>query len=151
MLFMKIGIANDHRAYDVKERLKLLLDDYEIVDFGSFSSESVDFPKYAFTLATAVSKGEVDLGIAMCGTGIGFSIACNKVKGVRCAKVNSKEEAKLAKEHNNANILAFGANYFDEKQIKEMIDTFINSTFNTDPKYKIRNEQIKKYEEKNEY
>lgn len=148
---MKIGIANDHRAYDVKERLKLLLDDYEIVDFGSFSSESVDFPKYAFTLATAVSKGEVDLGIAMCGTGIGFSIACNKVKGVRCAKVNSKEEAKLAKEHNNANILAFGANYFDEKQIKEMIDTFINSTFNTDPKYKIRNEQIKKYEEKNEY
>ena len=148
---MKIGIANDHRAYDVKEKLKNLLDDYDITDFGCFSSESVDFPKYAFTLAEAVKKGEVDLGIAICGTGIGFSIACNKVKGIRCAKVNSVEEAKLAKQHNNANVLAFGANYFDEKQIKEMFDAFVNSTFNTDPKYKIRNDEISKYEEDNEY
>ncbi len=148
---MKIGIANDHRAYDVKENLKKLLDGYDVVDFGCFSSESVDFPKYAFPLAESVRNNDVDLGIAICGTGIGFSIACNKVKGIRCAKINSIEEARLAKEHNNANILAFGANYFNELQIKEMLDTFINSTFNTNPKYKIRNEQILNYEDKNEY
>lgn len=148
---MKIGIANDHRAYDVKENLKKLLDGYDVVDFGCFSSESVDFPKYAFPLAESVRNNDVDLGIAICGTGIGFSIACNKVKGIRCAKINSIEEARLAKEHNNANILAFGANYFNELQIKEMLDTFINSTFNINPKYKIRNEQILNYEDKNEY
>ena len=148
---MKIGIANDHRAYNVKEKLKSLLDSYDIVDYGCFSSDMVDYPKYAFTLGNAVINKEVDLGIVMCGTGIGVSIACNKVKGIRCAKIDSKDEAKSAKEHNNANVLAFSAQRHAAEEIKEMVDIFINSTFNTAPRYKMRIEQVEKYEETNEY
>lgn len=148
---MKIGIANDHRAYDTKEKLKKLLEDYDVFDYGCFSNEMVDYPKYAFKLAEAVKNKEVDLGIVMCGTGIGVSIACNKVKTIRCAKIDNFEEAKSAKEHNNANILAFGAQSHDAIEIKKMIEIFINSTFNTEPRYKIRIDQVEKYEETNEY
>lgn len=148
---MKIGIANDHRAYDYKETLKKMLNEYEIIDYGSFDSNLVDYPKYAFDLSNAVLKKEVDLGIIMCGTGIGVSIACNKVKGIRCAKIDNKEEAKSAKEHNDANILAFGAQSHAPVEIKEMIEIFLNSTFNLEPRYKIRINQVEKYEETNEY
>lgn len=148
---MKIGIACDHRAYKVKEELKALLDSFNIVDYGCYSSDRIDFPKYAITLATAVKNKEVDLGIAMCGTGIGVSIACNKVKGICCAKVDNKDEAKSAKEHNDANVLAFSAQSHTAEEIKEMINIFINSTLNSDPSYKMRIDQIKKYEETNEY
>lgn len=148
---MKIGIANDHRAYKVKEELKHLLDEYEIIDYGCYSDERIDYPKYAFTLSEAIINKEIDLGIAMCGTGIGVSIACNKVKGIRCAKVDNKDEAKSAKEHNNANILAFGAQSHNAQEIKEMIEIFVNSTLLSDPCYKIRIDQVENYEETNEY
>lgn len=148
---MKIGLANDHRAYNVKEELKSLLDDYEIIDYGCFSNDMVDYPKYAITLATAVINKDVDLGIVMCGTGIGVSIAANKVKKIRCAKIDNVDEARSAKEHNNANVLAFSAQSHTAKEIKEMIDIFINSTFNINPRYKMRIEQVEKYEETNEY
>lgn len=148
---MKIGLANDHRAYNVKEELKSLLDNYEIIDYGCFSNDMVDYPKYAITLATAVVNKDVDLGIVMCGTGIGVSIAANKVKKIRCAKIDNIDEARSAKEHNNANVLAFSAQSHTAKEIKEMIDIFINSTFNIDPRYKMRIEQVEKYEETNEY
>ncbi len=148
---MKIGIANDHRAYEVKEQLKKLLEDYDIIDYGCYSNKRTDYPKYAITLGNAIINNEVDLGIAMCGTGIGVSIACNKVKGIRCAKIDNKDEAKSAKEHNNANVLAFSAQVHTAEEIKEMIDIFINSTFSSDPSYKIRIEQVEKYEETNEY
>lgn len=148
---MKIGIANDHRAYETKEKLKKMLDVTEIIDYGCFSSDSVHYPEYAFKLADAVIKNEVDLGIAMCGSGIGISIACNKVNGIRCAKIDSIKEATSAKEHNNANIIAFGADSHDVLEIKEMIDAFLNSTFNSEEKYKIRIKQVEKYEETNEY
>ncbi len=148
---MRIGIANDHRAYNVKEELKNLLDDYDIVDYGCYSNERIDYPKYALILSNAVINKEVDLGIVMCGTGIGVSIACNKVKGIRCAKIDNKDEAKSAKEHNDANIIAFGAQSHSAEEIKEMIEIFINSTFLSDPCYKIRIEQVEKYEETNEY
>ena len=111
----------------------------------------VDYPKYALTLANAVKNKEVDLGIVMCGTGIGVSIACNKVKGIRCAKIDNKDEAKSAKEHNDANILAFGAQSHNAKEIKEFIDIFVKSTFLSDPRYKMRIKQVEKYEETNEY
>ena len=148
---MKIGLANDHRAYKVKEELKSLLDEYDIVDYECFSSEMVDYPKYALTLSNAVINKEVDLGIVMCGTGIGVSIACNKVKKIRCAKIDNKDEAKSAKEHNNANVLAFSGQSHTAKGIEEMVDIFINSTFLSDPRYKMRIEQVEKYEETNEY
>ena len=148
---MKIGIANDHRAYEVKEKLKMLLDEYDVIDYGCYSNERVDYPKYAFKLSKAVVDREVDLGIIMCGTGLGVSIACNKVKGIRCAKIDNINEAKFAKEHNNANILAFSATSHNEYEIKKMIDIFVNSTFNTDEIYKMRIEQVENYEESHEY
>ena len=148
---MVIGIANDHRAYKTKEELKKILKDYEIIDYGCYTNEMVDYPKYSFDLSLAVINKKVDLGIIMCGTGIGVSIACNKVKGIRCAKIDNKDEAKSAKEHNNANVLAFSASSHNVKEIKEMIEIFINSTFSSVPRYKIRIKQVEKYEETNEY
>lgn len=148
---MKIGIANDHRAYKVKEELKGLLDDFDIIDYGCYSDERIDYPKYAITLGSAVVNNEVDLGIVMCGTGIGVSIACNKVKGIRCAKIDNKAEAQSAKEHNDANVLAFSAQSHTAEEIKEMIDIFLNSTLLLDPCYKIRIKQVENYEETNEY
>ncbi len=148
---MRIGIACDHRAYEVKEELKKLLEHYDLIDYGCYSNDRIDYPKYAFTLSNAVLNKEVDLGIIMCGTGIGVSIACNKVKGIRCAKIDNKSEAKSAKEHNDANILAFGAQTHNAQEIKEMVEIFINSTFLLDPCYKMRIKQVEKYEENNEY
>ncbi len=148
---MTIGLANDHRAYDVKEQLKNLLEDYEIVDYGCFSKDRTDYPKYAIKMSEAVKNKEINLGIALCGTGIGVSIACNKVKGIRCAKIDNLDEAKSAKEHNDANVLAFSTQSHSAQEIKKMIDEFINSTFNTDPSYKIRIEQVEKYEVTGEY
>ena len=148
---MKLGIACDHRAFNMKENLKTLLSNYEIKDYGCYSNEMVDYPKYAFDLSTGIANKEIDLGIIMCGTGIGVSIACNKVKGIRCAKIDNEDEAISAKEHNNANILAFSAQSHTKEEIKKMIEIFINSTFNTEERYKIRINQVEKYEETNEY
>ena len=92
---MKIGIASDHRGYDTKEKLKKhFRDKYEIIDYGTDSKERTDYPIYGIKLGEKVRDKEVDYGIAICGSAIGISIACNKVKGVRCGKVNSKEEAR---------------------------------------------------------
>ena len=148
---MRIGIASDHRAFKTKEELKNLLDADDIIDYGTYSEERTDYPKFAFKVGEAVVKKEVDLGIVMCGTGIGVSIACNKVKGVRCAKIDNNDEAVSAKEHNDANVLAFSAQSHSAIEIKKFVDSFINSTFNADASYKIRIEQVEKYEETNEY
>lgn len=148
---MKIGLACDHRAYKTKEQLKKILKNYEIEDYGCFSEERTDYPLYAFKVANAVINKDIDLGITLCGTGIGMSIACNKVKGIRCAKIDNKDEAQSAKEHNNANILSFSAQSHSAKDIKKMIDIFVNSTFLSDPCYKIRIEQVEKYEASGEY
>ena len=149
---MKIAIANDHRGYQTKLKIKSILEKkgYEIIDIGTDSEKRVDHPVYAFKLCDYVKAHNV-LGIAICGTGLGMSIDCNKVKGIRCAKIDNVDEARSAKEHNNANVLAFSAQSHTAKEIKEMIDIFINSTFNIDPRYKMRIEQVEKYEETNEY
>ena len=93
---MKLGIARDHRGYKLKEQIKNELD-IEIIDYGTYSEESCDYPDFAFKLGEAVVNKEVDYGIAICGSGIGISIACNKVKGVRCAKVSDSEEAHVTR------------------------------------------------------
>ena len=105
---MKIGIANDHRGYKLKLKLVdyLKKKGYEVIDYGTDSTVSVDYPDYGILLGEKVRDKEVDYGIAICGSGIGISIACNKVKGVRCAKVNNTREAKLCRQDNNANIIA---------------------------------------------
>ena len=147
---MKIGLASDHRGYDRKEELKKVLEDFDLVDFGTFSNEIVDYPVYALKLAEGVINKEVDSGIILCGTGIGVSIACNKVKGIRCAKVDNINEARSSKEHNNANILAFSALHTKE-EIISMFREFLNASFNEDPRYLRRIKIVEEYEETNEY
>ena len=146
---MKIGIANDHRGFPLKEYLKEKLVDlgYEVVDYGTFSTESVDYPDYAFALGELVSSGEADFGIAICGSGIGISIACNKVKGIRCAKVSNIEEAKYTREDNDSNIVAFGEK-IDKDEAVEIVKTFVNTPFTNLEKHVRRINKIKEYEEK---
>ena len=116
---IKIGIASDHRGYILKEQIiDRLMNQYDITDCGTTSEESVDYPDYAFKLGNLVADKDVDFGIAICGTGIGISIACNKVKGVRCAKVDTKEEAIATRVDNDSNIIAFGEKMPLEKVAK---------------------------------
>lgn len=146
---MKIALASDHRGYKLKQELiEYLKTKYEIIDLGTNSEESTDFPKYGILLGESIQKKEADLGIAICGTGIGISIATNKVKGIMCAKINTEEEAKLAKEHNNANVIALSGKTPLE-QAKKMIEIFINSTPNQEEKYQRRINQILEYENAN--
>ena len=145
---MKIGIASDHRGYNLKEQIKKELSDYTIVDYGTYSEEKADYPDYAFVLGKNVVEKEVDFGVAICGSGIGISIACNKVKGIRCAKVSNKEEAKITRIDNNSNIVAFSENITLE-EAKDIIESFITTEFSTEEKHRIRVNKILAYEEEN--
>ncbi|MGN0993362.1 MAG: RpiB/LacA/LacB family sugar-phosphate isomerase [Bacilli bacterium] len=143
---MKIAIASDHRGYKLKQELiSSLQEKYTIIDLGTNSEESVDFPKYGIALGETIKNKKADLGIAICGTGIGISIAVNKVKGVMCAKISNIEEAKLAKEHNNASVIALSGKTKKEEALK-MIEEFLTSTPNKEEKYQRRINQIKEYE-----
>ena len=144
---MKLGFASDHRGYELKEYLKNYYKDlYEIVDYGTNSEESVDYPDFAFKLGEAVVNKEVDYGIAICGSGIGISIACNKVKGVRCAKVSDSEEAHVTRLDNNSNIVAFSERVPLDEAI-DIINTFINTEYSSEEKHHRRVDKIIKYEE----
>ena len=137
---MKIGFASDHRGYKLKK------ENYEIIDYGTDSEESTDYPDYAFKLGENVAKKNVDFGVAICGSGIGISIACNKVKGIRCAKVSNKEEAEVTRIDNDSNIVAFGEKTsFDEAVA--IVKTFINTESSDLEKHKRRINKIKEYEE----
>ena len=127
---MKLGIANDHGGYELKYEIMKKLEEknYKIINYGSNTSERVDYPEYAFKLCQGVISKEIDLGIVICKTGIGMSIACNKVKGIRCAKIDNEIDAKYSKCHNNANVLSFSAN----KSVDEIINyiqIFIDNKF----------------------
>jgi ribose 5-phosphate isomerase B len=147
---MKIGLASDHRGYKLKEYLKQILptQDYEIVDYGTNSEESTDYPDYAFALGEAVVSKQVDFGVAICGSGIGISIACNKVKGIRCAKVSNKEEAKITRIDNNSNIVALSEKT-SEIEALEIVKTFIETSASSEAKHIRRINKIINYEENN--
>lgn len=144
---MKIGLTNDHRGVKTKEFLKEYLNalGYEVVDYGTDSEEPADFPDYAKKLGLGILGHEVDLGIAICGTGIGMSIALNKMKGIYCAKVSTVSEATLSKAHNDANAMAISEE-MDHELMKEVVTTFIETPFTNIDRYKIRNEKIKDIE-----
>jgi len=126
---MKIGIASDHAGYDQKERIKKYLKNYEVVDFGTDNATiSVDYPDYAHKLCNAVNNKQVDLGIAICKTGIGMSIACNKVKGIRCAKPCNAKEMKLSRLDNDSNVVAFSAD-MPMFKVKSILKEFFNTEF----------------------
>lgn len=142
---MKLGIASDHRGFKAKEFLLDNLDEFDIIDYGTNSEESVDFPVYAKKLGTAIQNCDIDFGIAICGTGIGMSITLNKMKGVYCAKVSCESEAILCRAHNNVNVIAMSEDISGEEMIK-IVNKFIETPFSNVNKYVRRNEMIKELE-----
>lgn len=127
---MRIALGNDHRGVALKQSIAAILqaDGHEPVDLGTVSSESVDYPDYGVQVARGVGDGIYDIGILICGTGIGMSMVANKVKGVRAALVNNVEQAKMSRTHNNANILVLGEHISAETGA-EITRSFLQSTF----------------------
>ena len=128
---MKIALASDHAGYAEKERLKPLLADLglEVEDLGTVSEESVDYPDYAALVAEAVARGEAAQGVLVCGSGTGMAIAANKVQGVRAAVAWSEETARLARQHNDANVLALGARTTPTEEIPGIVRAWFSTTF----------------------
>ena len=128
---LKIAIASDHAGFEYKESIIDWLKSIgkEVSDFGCYSSESADYPDFAVTASKAVSDGSEDIGILICGTGIGMSITANKVNGIRAADCLTEEMAKLSREHNNANVLTLGARLMDIETGKSIILTFLDTEF----------------------
>lgn len=128
---MKIAIGNDHAAVEMKNHIVKYLEakGYEMVNFGTDTNESCDYPIYGKKVADAIKNGECELGVLICGTGIGISLAANKVKGIRAAVCSEGYSARLTRQHNNANIIAFGARVVDEKTAEKIVDEFLNAEY----------------------
>ena len=128
---MKIGIGNDQSAVDLKKAVveHLQSEGYEVVDYGTYTKDSCDYPKYGEIVARAIMAGEVDLGVLICGTGVGISLAANKVKGIRAAVCSEPYTAQLVRRHNNAQIIAFGARVVGDEMAKMIVDSFLNAEF----------------------
>jgi len=128
---MVLALGSDHAGFKLKEVIKkyLIAKEYSVEDLGTYSEECGNYPDYAFKVAESVAKGSFDLGILVCGTGIGMSIAANKVKGIRAAVCDNIYNAHTAKEINNANILCLGERVIGEEVAKEIVDTWLNSSF----------------------
>ena|SRR3972149_4236770 len=128
---LNLAIAGDHAGYELKEQLKEFLREkgYTIKDLGTYSDESTDYPDYAHPLADAVEKKEVDFGILMCGSGNGINMTANKHKGVRAALCWKEDLAKLARQHNNANIVSLPARFISFQEAKNIVIAFLNTEF----------------------
>lgn len=128
---MNIAMGADHAGFEQKEQLKtcLIEEGYTVFDKGCFSEERVDYPDFARLVGEAVAAGEADLGVLVCGTGIGMAIAANKVPGVRAANVTTAEFAQLAREHNNANVLALSGRFVTPETNQEILRMFLNTDF----------------------
>lgn len=128
---MKIGIGNDHSALELKAEIIELLKEkgHEVVDYGTYTADSCDYPVYGEAVARAVASGEVEQGILICGTGLGISLAANKVKGIRAAVCSEPYTAKMARAHNNCNILAFGARVVGAEMAKMIVETWLDTEF----------------------
>lgn len=145
---MKIGIACDHNGINLKSEIIQYLkkQKYDIVDFGPNKLDLLDdYPDYAFKLGEAIKNQNINYGILICGTGIGMSIACNKVKGVRCAKVNTIKETRLTRIDNNANVIAFSKDLSFDK-IKRIIEVFLTTPFSEEERHHRRVDKIMNYE-----
>ncbi|HTX19431.1 MAG TPA: ribose 5-phosphate isomerase B [Bacteroidota bacterium] len=126
-----IALASDHAGYAYKEKVKPILTDLQLpfTDFGANSNESTDYPDYAHAAAVAISKGECEKGIFICGTGIGMSIVANKHKGVRAAACETLEAVELSRKHNDANVLCLGERLITWEEAQEMIRVFLKTEF----------------------
>lgn len=128
---MKIAMACDHGGYYLKNALKSNLEaqGYEVVDFGTYSDESVDYPDYAYKAAKAVANKECEFGVVVCGTGIGVSMVANKVHGIRCALCHDVFSAKATRNHNDSNMIAMGARVIGEGLAIEILNAFLASSY----------------------
>ena len=128
---MKIGIGNDHAAVELKNIISEHLKERgcEVVNFGTDTSESFDYPIAGYKVGKAVANGYVDLGILICGTGVGISLAANKVKGVRACVCSEPYSARMSKQHNNSNIIAFGARVIGVETAKMIVDEWLNAKY----------------------
>ena len=146
---MKVSIGCDHGGYDLKEKVKahLIEKGIEVVDFGTNDLSSCDYPDFGIEAAKAVANNEVDKGIVICTTGIGISIAANKVKGIRCALCSDLTSARLTREHNDANVLALGAAIIGHLVALDIVDVFLSTDFSGLTKKSRRIEKIKAQEE----
>ncbi len=128
---MKIAIGCDHGGYLLKQDILIWLEenDYDFEDFGCYNTESVDYPVYAEKVARAVASGECEKGIVICTTGIGVSMAANKVKGIRCALCGDSYSAEMTRRHNDANVLAMGAGIIGPNMAKKITEVFLTTAF----------------------
>ncbi len=145
----RVAIGSDHAGFKLKEQLKAFLQQkgFEVLDKGCFTEESCDYPDFGEAVALEVQKNNCEFGCIICGTGIGISIAANKIPGIRAALCSSKEMAYLAKAHNDANIIAMGARIKLQDKPEEILETFINSKFEGG-RHERRIEKIKNIEER---
>jgi ribose 5-phosphate isomerase B len=144
---MKIAVACDHRGYDAKKKLIPLLKKlgHEVEDFGCDSMAAVDYPDFAIPVARAVAKGTHELGILLDGSGIGMSVAANKVRGVRAGLVHDEVTARRAREHNHCNVLCLGTDLLSEDQIRQIVEIFLTTSYG-DGRHIRRIEKLKGFE-----
>ena len=128
---MKIAMGNDHSALEMKEAIKAYVESkgYEVIDFGTNSTESCDYPEYGEKVGRAVAAGDADYGIAICGTGIGIGIAAGKVKGVRVCTCSEPYSARLSRMHNDTNVLTFGARVIGVEMAKMIVDEWLDNKY----------------------
>lgn len=128
---MKIALASDHGGYELKEHLKPVLErlGHTYEDFGCYSRESCDYPDFCAPAARAVAEGRCERGIVICTTGIGVSIAANKIRGIRCAHCADSLEAEMTRRHNDANMLAIGAGFTGKSMAERMVEVFLATEF----------------------
>lgn len=149
---MKIAIGNDHTAVELKNIIQTYLEEkgIEVMNLGTNSTESYHYPIAGEAVARAVVSGDAEKGIVICGTGIGISLAANKVNGIRCAVVSEPVSARLCKEHNNCNMIAFGARIVGPEMAKAIVDAWLNAEFQGG-RHAQRIDMIMDIEERNSY
>ncbi|WP_248929362.1 ribose 5-phosphate isomerase B [Paenibacillus hamazuiensis] len=147
---MKIAIGADHAGYRLKDELVGFIQSlgHEVKDFGAFGPESVDYPDYASEVCGQVVSGEADKGILICGTGIGMTIAANKIPGIRCALVHDLFSAKATREHNDSNVLSLGERVIGPGVAQEIVKIWLETEFSQGERHKNRVNKVKQLEEK---
>ena len=147
---MKIALGCDHGALDLKNAIAehLMAKGYEVVDFGTYTLASCDYPDFAEKAARAVAAGECEKGIVLCTTGIGVSIAANKIPGIRCALLHETWSAKMTREHNDTNMMALGAAVTGKMLALEIVDTWLGTEFSHEEKHQRRINKVAALEQK---
>ncbi|MFC1517975.1 ribose 5-phosphate isomerase B [Candidatus Margulisiibacteriota bacterium] len=146
---MKVALGSDHGGFELKEILKKFLNErgYKVTDVGTQSTDSCDYPDYGIKVAEKVAKGEADRGILVCGTGLGMSMTANKVKGIRSALCHDVYTAKMAREHNDSNVLALGARVLKKELALDILETWLTTNFEGG-RHQKRIDKISAYESK---